>query len=353
MTTHETIGLGFVGLGWPGQMHAKAAQVLPGVTIAAGCDLGLERREKFAADFLPARSYEQYDEMLADPDVHAVVISLPNFLHHSATIAALRAGKHVLCEKPPTMNVPEIEAIRKEAIERGLTYAFSRQSRFNSKMLAVKRLVEEGTLGNVYFARAERVRSRGIPVGTGGWFLEKAKAGGGAMIDIGVHALDAAWYLAGCPQPVSVTAQVSQNFRHTLPDGTKFDVEDGGYAMIRFAGGFVLHLEVSWAANVTEVVPVSSWAGHELEDTTLYGDQATLRLNPPTLYTMDGAERRVTPVITGAETNGFEAQMTNFLESVRTGAPPVSNVDQAVRVMEMLMAIYESSTSGREVIIAG
>ena len=99
-------------------------------------------------------------------------------------------------------------------------------------MLAVKRLVEEGALGQVYFARAERVRARGIPVGVGGWFLEKAKAGGGAMIDIGVHALDAAWYLAGCPPPVAVSARVTQNFRHTLPEGTKYDVEDGGYAMI-------------------------------------------------------------------------------------------------------------------------
>ena len=353
MTTKDEIGLGFVGLGWPGQMHAKAARALPGAVIAAACDLGAERRERFAADFSPGRSCERYDDLLADPAVHAVVVSLPNFLHHSATISALRAGKHVLCEKPPTMNVAEIEAIRQEAAERGLTYAFSRQSRFNSKMLAVKRLVEEGTLGKVYFARAERVRARGIPVGIGGWFLEKARAGGGAMIDIGVHALDAAWYLAGCPRPVSVSAQVTQHFRHTLPAGTPYDVEDGGYAMIRFDGGLVLHLEVAWAANVTATVPESSWTGYESEDTTLYGDRATLRLNPPTLYTMDGMERRETPLATGPESNGFEAQMSNFLDSIRTGTPPVSNVDQAVSLMKMLTAIYESSATGAEVRLHG
>ena len=349
METPEEIGLGFVGLGWPGVMHARAARTVPGAVLAAACDLGAERREKFAAEFSPVHTYERHDDLLADPAVRAVVISLPNFLHHAATISALRAGKHVLCEKPPTINVVEIEAIRKEASERGLTYAFSRQSRFNSKMLAVKRLVEEGALGKVYFAKAERVRSRGIPVGTGGWFLNKAKSGGGAMIDIGVHALDAAWYLAGCPQPVAVTAQVTQNFRHTLPAGTACDVEDGGYATIRFAGGLVLHLEVTWAANVTGAVPKSSWAGHELEDTTLYGDKATLRLNPPTLYKMDGMERVQTPLATGPETTGFEAQMANFLDAVRTGQPPVSNVDQAVSLMKMLMAIYESSAAGTEI----
>jgi predicted dehydrogenase len=251
------------------------------------------------------------------------------------------------------MNVAEIEEIRAEAVARELTYAFSRQSRFNSKMLAVKRLVEDGALGQVYFARAERVRSRGIPVGIGGWFLEKSKAGGGAMIDIGVHALDAAWYLAGCPRPISVVGQVSQRFGHTLPVDVKYDVEDTGFAMIRFEGGFVMHLEVTWAGNLTDAVPQSTWAGHELEDTTLYGDRATVRLNPPTLYTMDGMERVATPLSTGPESDGFEAQLRNFLAAIKTGTPPVSNVDQAVRLMQMLMAIYESSESGREVRLGG
>ena len=345
----EEIKLGFLGLGWPGEQHAKAALTLPGASVYAACDLGAERREDFAAQFAPAVSYEQYDDMLADPQVGVVVVSLPNFLHASATMAALEAGKHVLCEKPPTMNVAEIEAIRDEAKARGLTYAFSRQSRFNHKMLAAKRLVEDGTLGDVYFARAERVRSAGIPVGIGGWFLEKAKAGGGAMIDIGVHALDAAWYLAGCPRPVAVSGRVSANFGHTIPAGVTCDVEDSGFATVRFENGLVMHLEVSWAGNQTDAVPKSPWAGHELENTTLYGNRATLVLNPPTLYTMEGKERQATPIPTGPETNGFDHQLADFLDAVRTGRPPVNNVDQAVDLMRMLMAIYGSSDTGAEV----
>ncbi len=348
----EAVRLGFLGLGWPGEQHAKAAVAVPGGSVYAACDLGAERRASFATQFSPTKVYSRYEEMLADPQVEAVVVSLPNFLHASATMSALQAGKHVLCEKPPTMNVAEMEAIRSAATARGLIYAFSRQSRFNNKMLAAKRLVEEGLLGKVYFAKAERVRSRGIPVGVGGWFTEKSKAGGGAMIDIGVHAIDAAWYLAGCPEPLSVSAQVSANFRGQVPSGVTFDVEDSGFAMLRFAGGLVVHLEVTWAGNMTDAVPKSTWAGHELENTTLYGDQATLSLNPTVLYTMQEKERKVTAVQTGPETNGFDNQMADFLRAVRTGGKPVNNADQAVSLMKMLMAIYESSDTGAEVRLA-
>ena len=353
MQTLEAIKLGFLGLGWPGEQHAKAAVAVPSGSVYAACDVGAERRESFAAQFSPARMYSRYEDMLSDPQVEAIVVSLPNFLHASATMSALRAGKHVLCEKPPTMNVAEMEAIRTEATAHGLVYAFSRQSRFNNKMLAAKRLVEEEMLGRIYFARAERVRSRGIPVGVGGWFTEKSKAGGGAMIDIGVHAIDAAWYLAGCPEPLSVSAQVSANFRGQVPVGVTFDVEDSGFAMLRFAGGLVMHLEVTWAGNLTDAVPKSPWAGHELENTTLYGDQATLSLNPTVLYTMQEKERKTIAIQTGPETNGFDNQMTDFLQAVRTGGKPVNNADQAVALMKMLMAIYESSDTGAEVRLAG
>lgn len=320
--------------------------------MEAACDLSAERLETFSSQFFPRKRYGQYEEMLADPEVDAVIISLPNFLHHSATLAALRAGKHVLCEKPPTMNVAEIEEIRREVQARGLTYFFGRQSRFHPKMLAAKRLVADGALGPVYFVRAERMRSRGIPAWGGGWFLEKARGGGGAMIDIGVHAVDAAWYLLGCPRPLTVSAQVSSRFEHLVPAGIKCDVEDTGFAFIRFEGGVVLHLEVTWAANVTDTVPKSHWAGHELENTTLYGREGTLRLNPPALFAMSGQERVETPLVLDSETDQFENQLTNFLAAVRTGQEPTNNVDQAVELMRMLLAIYDSSAKNAEVQLA-
>lgn len=343
------LGIGFVGLGWPGEQHAKAIRKLSEARIVAACDVSSARRDAFALAYDPPNSYADYDAMLADPDLDAVIVSLPNFLHHSATMAALRAGKHVMCEKPPTMHTREMEEIRDEARARGLTYAFSRQSRFSARMLEAKRVVGAGELGRVYFVKAERVRSRGIPIGIGGWFLEKSKAGGGAIIDIGVHALDAAWYLLGCPKPVSVSAQVSANFRHLIPADVTCDVEDAGFAFIRFEEGIVLHLEVAWAANVTDAIPVSHWAGHEIENTTLYGTAGTLQLDPLTLFTMSGMERVDTVLGAGQDNEAFVRQMGDFLTAIQTGVAPANNAEQAVALMTMLTAIYDSSARGAEI----
>ena len=349
MNESPAVRIGFVGLGWPGEQHAQAALALPDAVVEAACDLNPERLQNFAGQFSPRKLYGDFEKMLGDPDVDAIIISLPNFLHYSATLAALRAGKHVLCEKPPTMNVAEIEHIREEAKGQGLTYSFGRQSRFSAKMLAAKRLIADGILGHLYFARAERVRSRGIPAWGDGWFLEKKHSGGGAMIDIGVHALDAAWYLLGCPKPLTVSAQVSSQFEHLVPLGVRYDVEDAGFAFIRFEGGAVLHLEVAWAANVTDTVPKSSWAGHELENTTLHGSKATLRLEPAAVFTMNGAERAETALsFSGSGPNAFEAQLTDFLQAVSSSTTPTNNVDQAVELMRMLVAIYESSDTKKE-----
>ena len=352
MNEPRALRIGFVGLGWPGEQHAKAAMALPDTTVAAACDLQPERLQTFAGRFSPRKLYPDYDRMLADLEVDAVVISLPNFLHYPATLAALRAGKHVLCEKPPTLTVAEIRHIREEVRATGLTYFFGRQSRFDAKMLAAKRLVEAGRLGHVYFARAERVRSRGIPAWGGGWFLEKSRSGGGAMIDIGVHALDAAWYLLGCPKPLTVSAQVSSRFEHLVPAGIRYDVEDTGFAFIRFEGDVVLHLEVAWAANVTDAVPVSSWAGHELENTTLYGDRGTLRYEPATLFTIEGTERKEQALTTGDKTNPFEEQLAHFVHAAQTDGVPTNGIDQAVTLMEMLTSIYQSSEAKTEVQLA-
>ena len=344
------IGIGIVGLGWPGEQHAKAVAALPGARVTAACDLSDARRRAFAGPFAPgAAVYADYAALLADPAVDAVVVALPNFAHHAATVAALRAGKHVLCEKPPTLNVAEMEEIRSEAARAGRVYAFGRQSRFSSAVLAARDMIAAGALGEVYFVRGERVRSRGVPAWGGGWFLDAAKAGGGAMIDIGIHALDDAWFLLGCPAPLTVSARVSAPFRADLPAGIESSVEDSGFAFVRFAGGPVLHLEVAWAANVTAEVPVSDWAGHEVQNTTLYGPRATLRLHPLTVFTMEGMERRETVHESAPDGREFERQMADFLRAVRTGTPPVNDANQAVALMKMLGGIYQSSAEGKEI----
>lgn len=343
--------IGIVGLGWPGQQHAAALRATDKARLYAGADTHVSRREEFAEKFSPDRTFESYEAMLADPSLDAVVVALPNFLHFKASSAALEAGKHVLCEKPPTLNAAEMNVLKEEADKRGLIYFFGRQSRFSPAMLAAKKLISEGALGDVYFAKAIWIRSRGTPTGIGGWFTDKSLSGGGALIDIGVHAIDAVWYLMGNPKPLSVSGQVFSNFRHltTVP---VFDVEDAGYGMIRFDNGALVHFEVSWAANLTDDIPDAGWTGRELINSVIYGSKGTLRLNPLALFQDQNGEVVKVPVELDAEKDQFLTQMENFLDAIAGEAPAANDAQQAVYLMEMLDAIYCSSSTGREIPIA-
>src|ERR1700726_1923462 len=215
----DQLNFGIIGLGWPGQMHATALGSIADARLYACADSNERRRTDFTKQFRPERAYGGCEELLKDRDVDPVIICLPNFLHFPASLAALEAGKHVLCEKPPTLNASEMKVLRDEAGKRNLTYSFSRQFRFSPGMRAAKEAMDQGRLGKVYHAQAMFIRSRGIPVGVGDWFTEKKRSGGGALIDIGIHALDAVWYLMGTPRPVSISAKVFRNFAHLAKQG--------------------------------------------------------------------------------------------------------------------------------------
>src|SRR6195256_3708202 len=315
-------------------------------------DLDDERRLAFEKNYAPEKTFGNYHELLQDRHFDAVIICLPNFLHFPASLAALEAGKHVLCEKPPTMNAAEMKVLRDEAKKRNLVYFFSRQSRFTPTMRAAKAVVDEGRLGKIYYAKATFVRSRGIPVGIGDWFTEKERSGGGALIDIGIHALDSVWYLMGTPRPVSITAKVYRNFAH-LAKVPVFDVEDAAFAFIRFDNGAVVQLETSWAGNLTDDIPPRKYFGQELVNSIVFGTKASVRLNPLTLFEDRQGELVTVPLKTKEdEPSGFELQLQNFVASIKGEAEPINNADQAVALMEMIDAIYASSELGREVPIA-
>ena len=319
--------------------------------LQACAEADRERAVEFKKTFSPKKLYADYAELLGDPQVDAVVVCLPNFLHFPATFAALEAGKHVLCEKPPTLNGSEMIVLQEEAEKRGLIYFFSRQFRFTPAMRMARELIAQERLGTIYFAEATWVRSRGIPSGIGGWFTEKKRSGGGALIDIGIHALDAAWYLMGTPRPVSVTASVFQNFKHLVAAPT-FDVEDAAFAFIRFANNAVVQLKTSWAGNLTDEIPQGLYFGRELNNCTIYGTKATVRLKPLTLFEDEGGKLVDRPLTPRADADSFELQMENFLAAIAGKAAPINGAQQAVYLMEMLDAIYLSSSTGREVPIA-
>ena len=349
MTTKLRVAI--IGAGWPGQQHARVVRASKVAVLEALAEPNDERAAEFTQTFWPRKVYQDYSDLLGDPRVDAVVICLPNHLHFPATLAALRAGKHVLCEKPPTLNGAEMRVLQEEAEKRELVYFFSRQFRFTPAMRLARDLISREELGTIYFAEAVWVRSRGIPSGLGGWFTERKRSGGGALIDIGIHALDSAWYLMGTPRPVSVTAAVFQNFKH-LVQTPIFDVEDAAFAFIRFENGAVVQLKTSWAGNLTDEIPKGSVFGRELNNCTIYGSKATIRLNPLTLFRDQDGTLLDQPLEPRDNTDSFELQMQNFVDAVTGRAVPTNSARQAVYLMEMLDAIYLSSSARREVPIA-
>ncbi len=343
--------VGIIGAGWPGQQHARALQAGNRAILQACGEQDPERAAEFAKTFAPKSLYADYADLLGDPEVDAVVICLPNYLHFPAALTALAAGKHVLCEKPPTLNSAEMKVLQGEAEKRGLIYFFSRQFRFTPAMRTARELINREQLGTIYFAEAVWVRSRGIPLGLGGWFTEKKRSGGGALIDLGIHALDSAWFLMGTPRPISVTASVFQNFKHLVQTPT-FDVEDAAFAFIRFENNAVVQLKTSWAGNLTDEIPQGDGFGRELNNTTIYGTKATVRLRPLTLFQDQAGKLVDTPLQPKDDANSFVLQMDNFLAAIAGKAEPLNSAQQAVYLMEMLDAIYHSSSTGREIAIA-
>jgi predicted dehydrogenase len=344
----KRINLGVIGTGWPGQQHARVMAAVPEARLYGCADLDAERRALFEGTYAPQRSFSDYRELLKESALDAVIICLPNFLHFPASLAGLEAGKHVFCEKPPTMNAAEMQVLRAEAAKRGLVYFFGRQFRFTPAMRAAKKLVDGGRLGKIYHAQATWIRSRGIPQGLGGWFTEKKRSGGGALIDIGVHALDSAWYLMGTPRPISVSAQVYRNFPQLVREPI-FDVEDAAFAFIRFENGAVVHLETSWAGNLPDDIPEGQVFGRELNNSIVYGTKRTLRLKPLTLFEDQAGTLVTVPIEITDNTDSFELQLRNFIETIQGRAEAINNAEQAFELMEMLDAIYASSSLGREV----
>jgi predicted dehydrogenase len=356
----DKVNVGIIGLGWPGERHAEGIHGSGEAILHAACDLDEKRRTNFQQTYAPKRVFADYHEMLADPELHAVVVSLPNSLHYPITLRALEAGKHVLCEKPPTLNAEQMRELHAEAEQRGLVYFFGRQMRFSGPNQAARKVVGERRLGEIYFAKTMWVRSRGTPGGIDGWFTDRSRSGGGALIDIGIHAIDAAWYLMGTPKPRSVSAQTYQKFPQ-LVKVPIFDVEDSAYGMIRFENGASLLFEVSWAANLTDDIPYGRFGSRELFSTVVYGPKGSIRIvddqqsdpsqKVPSLSLFedqDGKLERVDLPFASVP-HEFVPQMQNFARAIHGLEPPVNSSIQAVQLMEVLDAIYHSSLTGSEV----
>lgn len=342
----EAIRVGIIGGGWPGGVHAKGYQDAGGFKLLAVADLIPERRKKLMTDFGILREYSDAMDLLADKNIDAVSICLPNHLHAPVALAALKAGKHVMCEKPPTMDAAEARRIQTAATRAGKLVMYSVQRRFGPAEQAAKQAITKGYLGEVYHARSTWMRTRGIPAGTG-WFTDKSKSGGGALIDIGVHMLDLGWYLLGQPKPQSVYGFTHQRFGSLVPKDVTFDVDDAAFALVRFEGGKSLELSASWAFNQP---PQQNGTVCRL-----HGDQGALEVYTPqgaVLYRHFDAKGQPKQVpLKPPKVIHHAALMRHFRDCIHGKATPIIGPSEGVILMQILDAIYQSSQSGKSVAI--
>jgi predicted dehydrogenase len=339
--------IGIIGLGI-GRHHIRGYQSHPNAEVVAIADLDETRLKVSGDEYKIAGRYRDAQEMFLREKLDIVSVCTPNKFHKPLTIAALEAGCHVLCEKPMAMNTAEARAMLDAAKRAGKRLMINFSYRFSTPSWALKAQVDAGALGDIYFARTIWHRRRGIP-GFGGWFGQKELAGGGPIIDLGVHRLDLALWLMGYPKPVWVLASTYNAIgsRIAKEKGAKFDVEDLGVALIKFQNGAALELEASWAAYIAE---------QELMETRLLGTVGgAVHRNVGEGYKFE-AELFL-------ERNGSHydmklhhppgadvpSQFHHFIDSILQDKPHIATAEEGLIVMELLDAIYESAASGRPV----
>ena len=342
----KTVRVGIIGSGGIAQAcHFPGYQKTEGVEIVACCDVRENVAREAARQFGVPRVYADYKKMLRSEKLDAVSVCTPNAFHKVPTIAALKAGVHVLCEKPLAMNPAEGQAMCAAARKSRRLLQVGLNNRFTGTSQVLKKFVDAGELGRVYFARAQALRRRGVP----GWgvFIEKSKPGGGPLIDIGVHILDLALWFMGHPEPISVSGGSYCNFGKRKNifapwgawDPKKYTVEDLGVGFVRFKNGATLSLEASWAAHIPEDV----W------NVTLIGTEGGATIEP--LMILQEKHRTLVDITPRQvpERESHTEEIRAFVRSVREGKPSLVPGEEGLRVTRILDGIYRSAASGREV----
>jgi len=341
------VGVGVIGVGI-GRLHLIGYTESPDAEIVAICDVNEERAKKAAEEFNVPNVFTNYKDMLALDSIDAVSVCTPNYLHAEMTVAALDAGKHVICEKPLTTNLKDGEKMLAAAEKSGKILMTAFNNRFRGDTQVLKKLIEEGELGDIYYGKTGWIRRKGIP-GYGGWFTTKSKSGGGPLIDIGVHVLDLALWLMGNPKAATVSGATYAQFgpkgegisAYGYRDGGGgFDVEDLASAFIRLDSGATLVLEASWASHI------------EKDDlyTTLVGTRGGANVDPLKIFKdMNGVEVDITPKFPNQPGHTYEIK--HFVDCIVNGKTLISTGEHGLEVVRILDAIYRSAASGREVVL--
>jgi len=356
------IGTGMVAL----QGHIPGWKLLrKDADIVGVADILEDRARQVARQEDIPRSYGDWRKMLKELDLDVVVVSTPNSYHKEQTIAALRAGAHVCCEKPAATSAGDARAMF-DAARAARRHLFIGQSaRFISWGQAAKEVADSGRLGELYFAEGHALRRRGIP--QWGQFHMKKHSGGGVVYDLGVHLVDMVFWLFGNPRVRTVSAatfskvggqaeKLVTSFEESgafegvqMPRPYRsrdFNVEDCAAGFVRFAGGAAFSLRLSWAANIPENV----------ESTSVLGTKGGLVVNPTTLVHNVGRYQANTALKVPADKFGWftahRNQAAHFLRVIRGEEDLIVREEEVLNVLGTLDALYESARKGREVVLS-
>ncbi len=345
------VNFGFLGAGQIAYSSADGIQKHPRGKVLAAQDLSPERLKTLCDEKKIPKSYATAEALLADPEIHVVYIAVPNKFHIPLTLQSLNAGKHVILEKPFAMNYREAKEAADLAKKKNLILTLGMNQRFNQSHQQTKALIEAGTLGDVYHAKAYWFRRRGIPK-LGTWFGNRAMSGGGCLCDIGVHALDLCLYLLGNFKPVSVFGATYTKFGNRgMGEGTwgksdrseiPFDVEDFATGLVRFENGSTVTLDAAWACH--------NGTGSDF-DVQLFGTEAGALASSCRLFRpqADGAsyvtEDELSPKIRYPHRDRFH----NFINHLTEGEELCVKLEEALVVQKILDGIAESARTGHEV----
>jgi predicted dehydrogenase len=325
------------GAGYIAAIHAKAIRNNGGELVAV-VEKFSDKAEAFAKKFHVKKQYATLRELLRADGVDALVIGTPNFLHAPQAIAALKAGMAVMVEKPMAMNVAQGQKMTEASAASGAPLMVAHCWRFDEDVNWLKKKTPQ--LGKI-------VRTKGYGVhthwGPAGWFTQKRFAGGGALADMGIHALDTARYLLGDPQPVSVYARVGTYYKD-------FDVDDTGVILVNWDNGATSYIESGW------------WQPHSdgpEADTQLYGEKGFGQLFPTQLELPNFAAQKVEVIKSGFKfprkehcpQSMYDAQMKHFMHCIKTGTTPVPGAAEGLINMKIVEAAYRSSRTGKTVFI--
>ncbi|MBJ6360485.1 Gfo/Idh/MocA family protein [Paenibacillus sp. GCM10012307] len=349
MPAQQPIRLGIIGAGAIGKVHIETFRQLPEVRVTAVADAYLPAAEQRAGEYGIEQATPQ--DLLENPELDAVVIGVPNQFHAPLAIEALKRGKHVLLEKPMSIDSETARTIYETAKESGKVLMMAHQMRWLGIVRAIKQHVDHGDLGYMYNVKTGWLRKKGIP-GWGSWFTRKDQSGGGPLIDIGVHMLDLSLYLMGNPKPISVYGSTYAEFgpqrRGIGTWGTPnwegyYDVEDLATAMIKMDNGATLLLEVSWAAHAAGV--------KDEPYVQLMGTEAGLAISGNTgmLITHEDDAVKETAIEPLQGESDRVLMGRHFAESIRSNKDPISSALTGYTNNRILDAIYESSRTGSEV----